>query len=182
MWERLEKMDRRTLVAMVVAVVLGIMLFGAISSGIRQAGWNEGFLVGQLSSSTEGGQAVQPYLAARGYGANGWGGHGWHPFGIIGGFFRVLFFGFLIMLAFKFFAFRRWARHGYPGGQPGGPWGHHGRHHWGQHGEQSQQSAPTPQTQPQPGNSPASDPLPGAMSGEMPNEMKGTQNTSWTQL
>ena len=52
MWERLEKMDRRTLVAMVVAVVAGILIFGAIASGIRQAGWNEGFLVGQLSSST----------------------------------------------------------------------------------------------------------------------------------
>ncbi len=182
MWERLEKMDRRTLVAMVVAVIAGILIFGAIASGIRQAGWNEGFLVGQLSSgatsATEGTQAVNSYLATRGYSVHSWGGHGWHPFGIIGGFFRFLFFGFLIMLAFKFFAFRRWARHGYPGGQPGGPWGHHGRHHWGQHGEQSQQSAPTPQTQPQSGNSPASDPLPGAMS----DEMKGTQNTSWTQL
>ena len=136
-------------------------------------------VLGSIKSSF---QAVHPYLAARGYGASSWDGHGWHPFGIIGGFFRFLFFGFLIMLAFKFFAFRRWARHGYPGGQPGGPWGHHGRHHWGQHGEQSQQSAPTPQTQPQPGNSPASDPLPGVMPSEMSSEMKGTQNTSWTQL
>jgi len=125
MFERIEKMDRRTVAAMAIAVVVGLVLFGLITSGIRQAGWNEGFLMGQLSSgaqvSAEGGApAVNPYLAGRGYNMHGWGGS---PFWIIGGFFRFLFFGFLIMLFFKFFAARRWACHGrYAGGHAHGPW------------------------------------------------------------
>lgn len=179
MFERLEKMDRRTLVVIVVAVVAGLMLFGGIAGGIRQAGWNEGFLMGQLSSGvqqgTEAGQAaVNPYLAARGYGMHGWGGHGWgwHPFGLIGGFFRFLFFGFLLLMLFKFLAFRRWAHHaGYRGGH--GPWGYHGGHH-GRHPWSTQEEATqgTPQPQAQPDPTPASD----------PDAMKGPQNTSWTQV
>lgn len=172
MFERLEKMDRRTLVVIVVAVVAGLMLFGGIAGGIRQAGWNEGFLMGQLSSGVqqgaEAGQAaVNPYFAARGYGTHGWVGHGWgwHPFGLIGGFFRFLFFGFLLLMLFKFIAFRRWARHG---GYHGGPWGRHEHHPWGQ----PQPSAPADQGQP--GNPAVADPVPG--------ETNGPQNTSWTQV
>jgi len=179
MFERLEKMDRRTLVVIVVAVVAGLMLFGGIAGGIRQAGWNEGFLMGQLSSGVqqgaEAGQAaVNPYLATRGYGMHGWGGHGWgwQPFGLIGGFFRFLFFGFLLLMLFKFIAFRRWARHGgYPGGH--GPWGrhggHHGRHSWGSQSEPAPGAA-APQTE----AATAADPS--------PSTIPGTQNTSWTQV
>ncbi len=178
MFERIEKMDRRTLATIAIAALVGILLFGAIASGIRQAGWNEGFLVGQLSSgaqaSAESGAAASPYLAARGYGGmHGW---GWHPFGLIGGFFRFLFFGFLIMMLFKFFAFRRWARHsGYRGGYPGGPWGRHGRHHWGHHGEEGQPGNSGEQAQgTPPTNAPMHDP--------MPTDMNRPQQTSWTQV
>lgn len=167
MFERLEKMDRRAIVALVVAIGVGLLIFGGIASGIRQAGWNEGFLVGLLSNSgaAEGGQAVNPYLAARGYGMHSW---GWHPFGFIGGFLRFLFFGFLVMMFLKFIGCRRWARHG---GYPRGPWGHQGRHHWHGGQEQSQQGEGT-QSQSR-STSPDGDPLPGSPQG---------QPTSWTQV
>jgi hypothetical protein len=175
MLERLEKLDRRTVAVIIIAVVAGLLLFSAVAGGIRQAGWNEGFLAGQLTSgvqsSTEGGQAVNPYLAARGYEGMGWRGHGWggHPFWIIGGFFRFLFFGFLILLLFKFIAFRRWRRHG---GEGRGPWGHHGRHHWGPYSEQGQPNAGAQPQQSAEQTPPVTDdPLPG-----------NPQQTSWTQV
>ncbi|MDQ3249370.1 MAG: hypothetical protein M3Q45_09200, partial [Chloroflexota bacterium] len=157
MFEKLQKMDRRTLISLAVAVVLGILVFSAIAGGIRQAGWNEGFLIGQLAGgeSGEGAKTVAPYLAYRGgYGQHGWGGHGG---GFLGGFFRFLLFGFLIMTAFKFFAFRRWRMHG------GQPWGRHGGWHngWqGGHGQQGPWGQPQgqPQAQPQPEQSTPSGP------------------------
>ena len=163
MFERLEKMDRRAVVALVLAIGIGLLIFGGVASGIRQAGWNEGFLVGLLSNggAAEGGQALNPYLAARGYGMHGW---GWHPFWVIGGFFRFLFFGFLIMLFFRFVACRRWAHHG---GYSGGPWGHHGHHRWGQQGEQAQPDQPQPKPS-------TADPAPG--------DTNRPQPTSWTQV
>ena len=168
MFERLEKMDRRSLVAIAIAVVVGILIFSGIASGIRQAGWNEGFLVGLLSGGTEGGQAMNPYLAMRGYGIHGW---GWHPFWIVGGIFKFFFFGFLMMMLFKFFAFRRWGhRYGYPGG----PEGHWGRHPWDYSNAQQQQTGHGPQTQSQSGNPTAADPMPGAV--------KQAQNPGGTQV
>ncbi|MCB0061702.1 MAG: hypothetical protein KDE19_06290 [Caldilineaceae bacterium] len=172
MFERLEKMDRRALVAVVLAAVLGILLFSGIAHGIRQAGWNEGFMVGLLSNgggAAESGQAINPYLAVRGFGGHGW---GWHPFWLIGGFFRFLFFGFVIMMIFKFVAFRRWAHHGY---YPRGPWGHHGPH---QHGpwEQQAQTPEQPAAPSQPATA-ASEQTP-----QGPEELKPTQPTSWTYL
>lgn len=169
MFERFEKMDRRTLVTIVIAVVAGLFFFGAIAGGIRQAGWNEGFLFGLLSGGAEGNAAVNPYLATRGYGMHGW---GWHPFRVIGGFFHFLFFGFVFMMLFKFFAFRRWARHGgYPGSH--GPWSHHGRHHWGEHDSQ-EHSGPQGQTQSQ-SRTPSSTDTPA-------DDVNRPQPTSWTQI
>ena len=158
MFERFEKMDRRALVALVVAIGVALLIFGGVASGIRQSGWNEGFLVGMLSSggTAEGGQALNPYLAARGYGGHSW---GWHPLGFIGGFFHFLFFGFLLMAFFRFMACRRWAHHG---GHPGGPWAHHPGHHWGgQRGGESQQPQTT-EPQGQSMTQQASDPMPNA--------------------
>ncbi len=141
MFERIKQMDRQTVITLVLAGVLGIFLFSAITGGIRQAGWNEGYTAGLL---TNGGESIKPVAPAvsprngepasgpagypsdytRGYAAWGWGGH---PFGFIGGFLRFLFFAFLFMLVFKLIAFRRWRMHGGPRWQhhQHGPWGHH---------------------------------------------------------
>jgi hypothetical protein len=113
MFERLEKMDRRTVIALVIAGVVGILLFGAIAGTIRQAGWNEGFLFGLLAGDGDT-QALTPYFAhGRGY--------GWHHggFGFFGFFFRILFFVFVLSLIAKFLGFWRWRHHG-PYGH--GPW------------------------------------------------------------
>ena len=45
MFERLEQMDKRTIVRLAIAAIVGILIFGAITNGIRQAGWNDGGLV-----------------------------------------------------------------------------------------------------------------------------------------
>jgi len=168
MFEKLQSMDKRTLVGLAVATIVGILVFSAIAGGIRQAGWNEGFMIGQLaaSSSGDGAKAIAPYLAARGgAGAHGWGGHG---VGFFGGFFRFLFFGFLIMMAFRFFGFARWRMHsgnqwGGRGGWHGGP-GQHGP--WGHH-----QAQPTEPTQPEQASN-----LAGGAA--QPSESK-PQNTGW---
>ncbi len=151
MFERLEQMDKRTIVRLAIAAIVGILIFGAITNGIHQAGWNEGYTAGLMVNNGDGVKTVAPLLAnpdtygpaAQWHG--GYGGGGGHSFGFIGGIFRFLFFGFLIMLAFKFFAFRRW-RHqggGQNGGQggpwQGGPWQHRGGP-WGQQpGQQPEQ-------------------------------------------
>lgn len=156
MFERIKEMDRRTLVPLLLAVVLGLLLFSNVIGGIRQAGWNEGYIAGLLTNGGENAKAVMPYLGYQGghhglVGGHGWGGHG---IGFIGGFFRFLFFGFLLMMFFKFLGFWRWRMHG------GHGWQHHHHGPWGQHGpwqpghphgqqpgqpqpEQSPQSAPT---------------------------------------
>lgn len=175
MFERLESMDKRTLVRLGVAAVIGILLFSAMASGIHQAGWNQGFTAGLLASGGDNAKAVAPYLAYQnGYGPHGGGGHG---IGLIGGIFRFLFFGFLIMVVVKFFAFRRWRMHngwhnGPQGPWQGGPWQHGPWQHgpWGQ--QQGQQPG---QAQPQEGGgNPAS-------SAPQPEEHK-PQNTSWTNV
>ena len=172
MFERLEQMDKRTIVRLAIAAILGILLFSAITGGIHQAGWNEGYTAGLLAGGGDNAKALTPYLANPGaYGPHGWGGH---SFGFIGGIFRFLFFGFLIMLVLKFFAFRRWRMHndwhGEQGGRDGwqggpwqhGPWGHH---HGQQQGEQPEQA------QPSQGSGPSGAPV-------QPTEHK-PQNTSW---
>jgi hypothetical protein len=172
MFERLEQMEKRTVVRLAIAAIVGILLFGAIAGGIHQAGWNEGYTAGLLANGGDNAKALTPYLTNPGaYGPHGWGGHG---FGFIGGILRFLFFGFLIMMAIKFFAFRRWCHHnGGPGGWhnggqggqwQGGPWQH------GPWGQQQQGEQPG-QPQPQQGSGPAGSPLP-------PTENK-PQNTSW---
>jgi hypothetical protein len=158
MFERFQNMDRQTRIGLAVAAIVGILLFGVIAGVIRQAGWNEGFLYGLLADGGDGAKAVTPYLTHRyGYGPHGWGGHG---FGFIGGIFRFLFFGFLLLMFFKFLGFWRWRMHG---GRFGGPhWQHHGP--WGQ----------PPYAQPQPeqqGGQAANAPT-------QPDENK-PQNTSW---
>ena len=158
MFEHLRTMDRQTRVALIVAGVIGILLFGAIAGVIRQAGWNEGFLVGLLAGHGDGSAQLAPYLAQPGYGLHGW---GWHPFGFIGGIFRLLFFGFLIMLLLKFIGFRRWRMHGGPNG---GHWQHYGP--W--------QGGPWQQSQPEQGSKPAEGP-------SQPAENR-PQNTSWTNV
>jgi hypothetical protein len=145
-------------------IAIALVLLLSVGSALHNAGWSQGYTQGLftgslLTSGAEGGK-VAPYLLNQ----NGYGWHGGHSFGVIGGFFRFLFFGFLIMLAFRFFAFRRWHMHkgenGKHGGH-GGPWQHGpwGRHH-------SQQAE-----QPQPGNAPAAE-------APQPSEHK-PQNTSW---
>jgi hypothetical protein len=165
MFERLENMDKRTIVRLAIAAIVGILLFSAIVGGIRQIGWNEGFTAGLLASGGDNAKTLTPYLAnPGGYGPHGWGGYGWagHGIGFIGGFFRFLFFGFLIVLALKFFAFRRWRHDGWhnggQGGWHGGPWQQH-------HGQQPGQP------QAEQGGSPAGAPA-------QPTENK-PQNTSW---
>jgi hypothetical protein len=161
MLERLKQLDRQTIIALVVAGVVSLLLFGAIVGVIRQAGWNEGFLYGLLASDGEARTALTPYLEHRGrYGPHGW---GWHPFGFIGGIFKLFFFVFLLGAFFKFLGFLRWRRHGGPHGGPfGGP--HWGGHHspWGQYGQQ-----------PQPGQGSGSPEAPSQSAEQKP------QNTSW---
>jgi len=172
MFERFEQMDKRTLVRLAIAAVLGILLFSTIVGGIHQAGWNQGFTAGLLAGGGENAKAVAPYLAAPGvYRPHGWGGHG---SGFIGGFLHFLFFGFLIMMALKFFVFRRWRMHngwhGEQGGRCGwqggpwqhGPWGHH-------HGQP--QDKPEGESRSEPGSGPCASPA-------QPTEHK-PQNTSW---
>jgi hypothetical protein len=156
MFERLEKMDRRTVIALVVAGIVGILAFGAIAGTIRQAGWNEGFLFGLLAGDGDT-QALTPYLThGRGF--------GWHHggFGFFGFFFRILFFVFVLSLIAKFFGFWRWRAHMTHGGGP----------HWHQHGPYGQ--GPWQQPQPQQGGD-----APGGSS--QPEENK-PQNTSWTNV
>ena len=134
-----------------IAVAL-LLLFG-IGSAVRNAGWSQGYtqglLTGSLVSSAGGsaeGSNLMPYLLAQnGYGLPG-SLRGGHSFGVIGGLFHLLFFGFLIMLALRFFAFRRWHKH------HGGHQGHHNG--WGQgwqsggHGSADQSEAGRPAPQP----------------------------------
>ncbi|CAN5653909.1 hypothetical protein BH10CHL1_BH10CHL1_31240 [soil metagenome] len=155
MFEKLEQMDKRTIVRLAIAAIVGILIFGAITNGIHQSGWNEGYTAGLMVNNGDGAKTAAPLLtnpgvygpAAQWHGGYGWGGHS--GFGFIGGVFRFLFFGFLIMMAFKFFAFRRW-RHqgGGPDGGQGGPWQHRGGP-WGQHrgpwGQQPGQQPEQPQ-------------------------------------
>lgn len=137
MFERIKAMDRRTIIPLLLAGVIGVLLFSTIVGGIRQAGWNEGFMVGLLAGGGEQAKAVAPALAHGGYpgfyGGHGW---GWHPFGFIGGFFRFLFFGFLLLLFVKFIAFRRWRMHG------GHPWHHHPHGPWARPGGWGPQAGP----------------------------------------
>jgi len=166
MLERLKQLDRQTVILLVLAGLVGILLFGAVSGGIRQAGWNEGYMAGLLTNGGEQAKAVTPYLAARGgypgYGMHGWGGHG---VGFIGGFFRFLFFLFMVMIFFKFLGFLRWRMHSGFGGGHGwhhhqhGPWGRHhgpwGQQQWQPYGQQPNQPQPeqgnqAPQPAPQP--------------------------------
>lgn len=157
--ERLKQLDRQTVILLVLAGLVGILLFGAVSGSIRQAGWNEGYVAGLLTNGGEQAKAVTPYLTYRGgypgYGMHGWGGHG---VGFIGGFFRFLFFLFMVMIFFKFLGFLRWRMHGGFGGGHGwhhrhhGPWG---QHQWQPYGQQPGQSQPepgpqAPQSTPQP--------------------------------
>jgi len=169
MFERIREMDRRTIVMFVLAGVVGLLLFSTIAGAIRQAGWNEGFLVGLLSSGGENAKAMTPYLAYRGgfhgsYGLHGWGGH---PFGFIGGFFRFLFFGFLLLMFFKFLGFWRWRMH------RGHSWHHHHHGPWGRHGGQFYGQQPG-QSQAAPGGQPAPDPT-------QP-EANTPQPTSWVKV
>jgi hypothetical protein len=131
MLERLKQLDRQTVIALVVAGVVSLLLFGAIAGVIRQAGWNEGFLYGLLASDGDAKTALTPYLSGRGYGPHGW---GWHPFGLIGGFFKFFFFVFLLMIFFKFLGFLRWGMHG------GRHWRHHHGPPWGN--QQGGEAAP----------------------------------------
>lgn len=178
MFERLKEMDRRTIVMFVLAGVVGLLLFSTVAGAIRQAGWNEGFLVGLLSNGDENAKAMTPYLAYRGgfhggYGLHGW---GWHPFGFIGGFFRFLFFGFLLVMLLKFLGFLRWRMHGgYSSGDfRSHPWHHH-RHHgpWDRHGGQFYGQHPG-QPQAAPGGQPAPNP-------SQPEETT-PQPTSWVKV
>ena len=163
MFERIKQLDRQTLITLILAGVLGIFLFSAITGSIRQAGWNEGYTAGLLtnngaSSGEPRGESAKVEAPAvsprssnpasvpgqypggyyRGYEARGW---GWHPFGFIGGFFRFLFFAFLFIMLFKLIAFRHWRMHGGP------PWHHHRHGPWGQ--------GPSQQPENQPDNRPA---------------------------
>ena len=96
MFEQFKNMDRRTGLALAVAVLVSILAFGAIAGVIRQSGWNEGFMYGLTAGGGDSAKAVAPYLSQHGgYGPHGW---GWHPFGFIGGIFRFFFFGFLLLI------------------------------------------------------------------------------------
>ena len=62
MFERIKEMDRRTLIPLLLAGVIGILLFSTVVGGIRQAGWNEGFMVGLLAGGGEQAKALAPAL------------------------------------------------------------------------------------------------------------------------
>jgi hypothetical protein len=169
MFERFKAMDQQTKISLILAGIIGILLFGTVTSGIRQAGWNEGFLAGLLTNPSgntgETARAVAPYAGAHGvYAHHGWGGHG---VGFIGGFFRFLFFGFLLMMFFKFLGFWRWRMHGGHRWHhhPHGPWHHHQHGPWGQ-----------PQGQPSAEQGRPSDPSPAQPEGHTP------QPTSWVKV
>lgn len=143
MFERFKQLDRQTVITLVLAGIIGVLLFGAVAGGIRQAGWNEGFLAGLLTNGGENVRAVTPYMGSHGvYAHHGWGGH---PFGFIGGFFRFLFFGFLLMMFFKFLGFWRWRRHG--GHAWDHPWHHHPHGPWGRQGQPYGQQPGQPQAE-----------------------------------
>lgn len=173
MFDRIKQLDRQTKLTLVLAAVIGILLFGAITGGIRQAGWNEGFLAGLLTNGGENMRAVTPPAAYQGgthsfYSRHGWGGH---PFGFIGGFFRFLFFGFLLMIFFKVLGFWRWRMHG--GHSGGHPWHHHHHGPWGRHHGQFYSQQPG-QPQAEPGGQPAPGPT--------PPEANTPQPTSWVNV
>jgi hypothetical protein len=178
--------------------IAALVLFG-IGSAIYNSGWSQGFLMGMLTGNIDGAQ-ITPYLVSRG--------HGWHGgFGFIGGFFRTLFFFFLIALAFKFLGFWRWRRHGWHGGRGGyahgwygGPGGHGGPGCYGPYGERveghygpwwQQPYQQQPQGQPAQGQ-PAQGPqaqqpaspnhAPSSEASGEPSDENKPQPTSWTRL
>lgn len=183
MLERLKQLDRQTVILLVLAGLVGVLLFGAVAGGIRQAGWQEGYMVGLLAGGGEQAKAVTPYVAGQGgnlgYGMHGYGVHGWggHGFGFIGGFFRFLFFVFFVMLFFKFLRFLRWRMHGGLGGGP--HWHHHAHGPWGhQHGPWGQQQWQPGQqpAQPQSGQGNPAAPAPSQPEDPTP------QPTSWVKV
>ena len=137
MFERLESVDKRILVRVAIGVLVGIVLLSSLAGGIRQAGWNEGFLVGLVAGNGDG-QALAPYLA---YQTS----HGWNSggLGLIGGLFKLLFFGFLLMTLFKVIGFWRWRMHG-----RSADWHHHGP--WHQRSQPQAQAQQGATAQPEP--------------------------------
>ena len=151
-------MDQRRLVIGIVVGLLVLGLLGAWSASAQQDAWTQGYLLGRLSSSSEGGGAagLAPYLypgLAGGFGRPRFG-----PFGFI---FPLLFLGLGVFLVSRFFRIWAWRHHGPPWGYPGPgrrPWGGE-RGSEGQfgppwarpEGPQPPTSEPAPQTRPEPG-------------------------------
>lgn len=162
-------MERRNvLVIVVVALVLGSLLFGGLGGGrseqAQQQAWLDGFALGTYTAAQGGsGQAVQapPVGAAAGVAAapiapvmtQTWHG-GWavqRGPGFFGIFFRILFFIFLFGLVKKMIFHHVARRHGFWGGpalahagcgpMPGAWHGHrHGHWHGDWHGRPQEQA------------------------------------------
>jgi hypothetical protein len=165
-------MNRERLIWSGLAAVLVLgLIFGAVSSGQRDA-WLEGYTMGRLAATSGDGAAVvtAPYLPYA-YGAA--------PRGLgFGGFlFLLVGAGLLFFLVTRFARmaqWRAWMAQGGPGGQGGAPvtgpgwqgpppWAQH-RMRWGCQGEQAQSApasppAPAAATQPSaPPQAPAATP------------------------
>ncbi|MEZ4865901.1 MAG: hypothetical protein R3C14_31595 [Caldilineaceae bacterium] len=105
----------------IIGGIVALVLLGGIASAIRQAGWNEGYMMGLMTSNGNG-RELAPYVMRHGYGP--WGG-GFHAiFGIFGFFFRLIFFVFFLGLIAKVLGFWRWRAHGphHAWHQHHGPW------------------------------------------------------------
>lgn len=139
--------------AIIVPAVL--LLFG-LGTAIHNAGWSQGYTLGLLTGSAEGGDALTPYLVYRT-------GGGFHPLGFFGGIFRFLFPFLLVGLIFKFLRYGRHHRQG----EHFGPWRHHD---YGPHNG--------PQNAPQPGDRPGQ----ATPAAEPPSTPAGSQPTVWTHV
>ncbi|MSP14737.1 MAG: hypothetical protein EXR62_17485 [Chloroflexi bacterium] len=133
----------------ILAIFLIFGLFSSIGGGMQRDAWTQGYLVGRLSTSTEGSSAVPPapvlipgYQGFAGFHGASWGAH----FGGFGLLLGIGFFFLVLMGLGKFFRFFAW-RH--MGGPQGGPWGRYeswppgwGWHHQSPPGPKPQQGGP----------------------------------------
>ncbi len=104
---------------LVIGVVVGLLVLGLLMTGIssmQRDAWMQGYLLGRLSTGSDGGTTGQllPYLYP-GYGGPHFGGFGF-----------IFFLGLLFLLFVglrHFFRYQAWHQQG---GPEGGPWGRRG--------------------------------------------------------
>lgn len=126
-------MFRGRFLGVILTLLLVVGLFGLASNSIYRSGWSEGYVAGQVSSSTEGAEGaaaeaapVNPYYRHGRYGGPG------GFFGLFGGILKFFLFFLFLGMIFKFVGFLFfWRKGGWGSG-----WGPRGRgmHKHGHHG------------------------------------------------